>query len=346
MAYYKKYESSSAKRRRESSAWNDQSMEDSFRSGKSTSRTGKQDQHGDRGVKHGKPGRSVGPRRPGRKPPMESRPRRMDAPEAPQKKTYLDFEHVPSTPIRETNLEQDNLLSGRNPIREAIRSGRAMEKILVASGELSGSAREIIRMAREARIPVQEVDKKHLDEIAPHHQGMIAYASAYRYSTVQDILDLAASRHEDPFIILLDGITDPHNLGAIIRTAECVGAHGVIVPERRSVGLTPAAVKASAGAIEHVQVARVPNLNRILDEFKKQRIWTYALTMNGTDYQSVNFRGATALVIGGEGDGVSRLTEESCDVRVSLPLMGKIDSLNASVAAGVIMYQVLQSRRK
>ena len=158
------------------------------------------------------------------------------------------------------------------------------------------------------------------------------------------MLALAQERGEAPFLILLDGITDPHNLGAIIRTAECVGAHGVIVPERRSVGLTPAAVKASAGAVEQVHVARVVNLTRTLEQLQAKNIWTYAVTMDGDDYDQVDFSGGVALIIGAEGEGISRLTLEKCDRKVSLPMKGKIDSLNASVAAGVMMYRVLQSR--
>ena len=282
--------------------------------------------------------------------PAESR-RQLPGPEdrsfrTNHEQSYRDFEQVNPAPKHEENLPADNILAGRNPIREALKSGRDLEKILVASGDLTGSAREIIRMAREARVSVQEVDKKRLDEIASHHQGMIAYASAYQYSTVEEMLKLAEERGEDPFLILLDGVTDPHNLGAVIRTAECAGAHGVIVPERRSVGLTPAAVKASAGAVEHMKVARVPNLNRTLEELRGIGIWTYALTMDGKDYQSVNFRGPVALVVGSEGEGISRLVQENCDEKVSLPLMGKIDSLNASVAAGIMMYRVLQARRK
>lgn len=277
-------------------------------------------------------------------------PRRVEPAPA---KTYRDYEHrAPEAPIAPVmpaapapQLPPENLLSGRNPIREAIRSGRDIEKLLVQRGELSGSAREIVQMARAAHIVVQEVDKARLDEIAPHHQGMLAFASAYQYSTVEAMLETAAQRGQAPFLILLDGVTDPHNLGAIIRTAECVGAHGVIVPERRSVGLTPAAVKASAGAVEHIKVARVTNLNRTLEELKKQGIWAYAVTMDGEDYQQVDFRGGVALVIGAEGEGISRLTLENCDMRVSLPLEGSIDSLNASVAAGVMMYRVLASRK-
>lgn len=283
----------------------------------------------------------------GKSSPRREQPKRR--PEPAPAKSYRDFEHrvpvAPVTPAPMVDMPRDNLLTGRNPIREAIRSGRDIEKLLVQRGELSGSAREIVQMAREAHIIVQEVDKSRLDEIAPHHQGMLAFASAYQYSTVEAMLETAAQRGQEPFLILLDGVTDPHNLGAVIRTAECVGAHGVIVPERRSVGLTPAAVKASAGAVEHMKVARVTNLNRTLEELKKRGIWAYAVTMDGQDYQQVDFRGGVALVIGAEGEGISRLTLENCDYRVSLPLEGSIDSLNASVAAGVMMYRVLASRK-
>ena len=264
--------------------------------------------------------------------------------------SYRDAEYRPATPaptaleVMET-MQQENLLAGRNPIREALKAGRDIEKLLVLKGELSGSAREIVQMAREAHIVVQEVEKIRLDELAHNHQGLVAFASAYQYSTVEAMLEEAAAKNEDPFLILLDGVTDPHNLGAIIRSAECVGAHGVIVPERRSVGLTPAAVKASAGAVEHMKVARVVNLSRTIDELKARNIWTYALDMDGVDYEKVNFKGGVALVVGSEGEGVSRLVVEHCDQKVSLPMAGHIDSLNASVAAGIMMYRVLSSRK-
>ncbi len=262
--------------------------------------------------------------------------------------SYRDAEYRPAAPtaleVMETTVNE-NLLAGRNPIREALRAGRDIEKLLVLKGELSGSAREIVQMAREAHIVVQEVEKVRLDELAHNHQGLIAFASAYQYSTVEAMLEEAAQKNEDPFLILLDGVTDPHNLGAIIRSAECVGAHGVIVPERRSVGLTPAAVKASAGAIEHMKVARVTNLSRLIDDLKTRNVWTYALDMDGVDYEKVNFKGGVALVVGSEGEGVSRLVVEHCDQKVSLPMAGHIDSLNASVAAGIMMYRVLSSRK-
>ena len=264
--------------------------------------------------------------------------------------SYRDAEYRPAAPapsaleVMET-MQQENLLAGRNPIREALKAGRDIEKLLVLKGELSGSAREIVQLAREAHIVVQEVEKIRLDELAHNHQGLVAFASAYQYSTVEAMLEEAAAQNEEPFLILLDGVTDPHNLGAIIRSAECVGAHGVIVPERRSVGLTPAAVKASAGAVEHMKVARVVNLSRTIEELKQRNIWTYALDMDGVDYEKVNFKGGVALVVGSEGEGISRLVVEHCDQKVSLPMAGHIDSLNAAVAAGVMMYRVLSSRK-
>ena len=263
--------------------------------------------------------------------------------------SFRDHEFRPAAPVavpvEETIMEQENLLAGRNPIREALKAGRDIEKLLVQRGELTGSAREIVQLAREAHIPVQEVEKIRLDELARNHQGLVAFASAYQYSTLEAMLQEAEEKGEDPFLILLDGVTDPHNLGAIIRSAECAGAHGVIVPERRSVGLTPAAVKASAGAVEHMKVARVVNLNRTIEELKARNVWTYALTMDGADYEQVNFKGGVALVVGSEGEGISRLVLENCDQKVSLPMAGHIDSLNASVAAGIMMYRVMSSRK-
>ena len=276
--------------------------------------------------------------------PYDRKFARPEGPSPEAEKSYREFEHVPAVPPKEENLPADNLLVGRNPIREALRSGRDLEKLLVARGELQGSAREILQMAKDAHVNIQEVDKNRLDEIAPHHQGMVAYASAYAYATVQEMLDVAAARGEDPFLVILDGVTDPHNLGAVIRSAECAGAHGVIVPARRSVGLTPAAVKASAGAIEHMKVARVSNLSRTLEELKRQGMWVYAVTMEGKDYRKIDFRGPCVLVVGSEGEGISRLVLENSDVQVSLPMKGHIDSLNASVAAGIMMYRVLESR--
>ena len=246
-------------------------------------------------------------------------------------------------PAQEEEM-QSNLLVGRNPIREALKAGRDMEKLLVAKGELIGSAREIVAMAREQKVIVQEVDRAHLDAMAPGHQGLIAVVSAYAYKTVDDMLALAKERGEEPFLVILDGVTDPLNLGAIIRSAECAGAHGVIIPERRAVGLTPAAVKASAGAVEYLPVAREVNLTRTIERLKNEGIWIYGTAMNGEDYRKVDYSGAKALVIGSEGEGMSRLVSESCDKVVTLPMKGKIESLNASVAAGILLYAMMDAK--
>ena len=254
-------------------------------------------------------------------------------------------ERRPAAPqVHEEEQLENNLLVGRNPIREALRAGRDIEKLLVARGELIGSAREIVAMAKDAKIVVQEVARERLDAMAPNHQGLIAVASAYSYKTVDDMLALAKERGEAPLLVILDGVTDPHNLGAIIRSAECAGAHGVIIPERRAVGLTPAAVKASAGAVEYLPVAKEVNLTRTIERLKKEGVWVYGAAMNGEDYRRVNFSGAAAIVIGSEGEGISRLVAESCDKIVSLPMKGHIDSLNASVAAGILLYAVAGTR--
>ena len=244
----------------------------------------------------------------------------------------------------EEDLPQVNLLTGRNPIREAIKTGRDLEKLMIAKGELSGSAREIVSLAKKAGIMIQSVERSRLDQLAKNHQGMIAFASAYQYATVEDILQAAQERGEDPFIIVLDQVTDPHNLGAVIRTAACAGAHGVIVPLHRAVGLTPAAVKASAGAVEHIKVARVTNLSQSIKALQKKKIWFYAAQMEGEDYRSVSFDGPCALVIGSEGEGVSKLISETCDKQVRIPMQGEINSLNASVAAAILMYAVYGAR--
>ena len=238
----------------------------------------------------------------------------------------------------------ENLLSGRNPIREAIKTGRDIEKLMVAEGDLSGSAREILSMAKNAGIIVQTVERSRLDQITRNHQGMIAFASAFAYSNLDEILNTAKERNEAPFIVILDKITDPMNLGAIIRSAACVGAHGVIVQQHRAVGLTPSAVRASAGAVEHVKVARVTNINQTIRELKRQGIWVYAADVKGEDYRKVNFSGACALVIGSEGEGISQLTLDLCDQAVSIPMSGVIDSLNASVAAGILLYGIFSGR--
>ena len=244
----------------------------------------------------------------------------------------------------EQDLPQVNLLTGRNPIREAIKTGRDLEKLMIAKGDLSGSAREIVSLAKKAGVLIQSVERSRLDQIEKNHQGMIAFASAYQYATVEDIVETAQNRGEDPFIIVLDQITDPHNLGAVIRTAACAGAHGVIIPLHRAVGLTPAAVKASAGAVEHIKVARVTNLSQTIKSLQKQGIWFYAAKMDGEDYRTVSFSGSCALVIGSEGEGVSPLIAQNCDKSIRIPMQGEMNSLNASVAAGILMYAVYHQR--
>jgi len=251
-----------------------------------------------------------------------------------------------AAPIPVPQEEDERLLAGRNPIREALKAGQPVEKLLIASGDLSGAAREIVRLAKEAGAVVQEVDRSRLDQIYPAHQGMLAYVAAAPYAQVEDILARARERGEDPFIVILDGVTDPHNLGAIIRSAECAGAHGVILPERRAAGLTPAAAKAAAGALSHIPVARVKNLNRTIEELKAENIWVTGTAMDGEDAFTADLTGPIALVIGSEGEGVSRLTLEKCDRTVSLPMKGHIQSLNASVAAGILMYEILRRRAK
>ena len=274
----------------------------------------------------------------------------QDRPARPERRDdRRDFDRRPPMPrpqMQQMDEEpmENNLLVGRNPIREALKAGRDIEKLLVARGELIGSAREIVGMARDAKIVVQEVARERLDAMAPNHQGLIAVASAYSYKTVEDMLALAKERGEAPFLVILDGVTDPHNLGAIIRSAECVGAHGVIIPERRAVGLTPSAVKASAGAVEHIPVAKEVNLTRTIERLQKEGIWVYGAAMKGEDFRKVDFSGPAALVIGSEGEGISRLVMESCDRLVSLPIKGQLDSLNASVAAGVLLYAIMGAR--
>ena len=239
-----------------------------------------------------------------------------------------------------------DIIAGRNPVSEAIRSGRPVDRILIARGEKSGAVVGILAKARDRQIPVKEVDRQKLDYIssgAPH-QGIIAFAAVRDYSTVDDIFAYAQSREEPPFIVVLDEVEDPHNLGAVIRTAECAGVHGVIIPKRRSAGLSYTVGKASAGAVEYMRVARITNIPTLIDDLKSRGVWVYGADMNGTDYRQCDFSGACAIVIGNEGKGISRLVREKCDVIVSLPMKGKINSLNASVAAGILMYRAMDGR--
>lgn len=242
--------------------------------------------------------------------------------------------------------QRNDIIAGRNPVMEAIRSGRSIESILVAKGERSGSVVAIIAKAKQKKIPVKDVDSKKLDFLAKgvNHQGIVAQCAVKEYSTLEEIFALAEERGESPFIIVLDKIEDPHNLGAIIRTAECAGAHGVIIPERRSAGLSYTVEKTSAGALEYMPVVRVKNISAVLQKLKDKGIWVYGADMDGEHYKKVNFDGAVALVIGNEGKGISPLVAKDCDVIVSLPMKGKINSLNASVAAGILMYEIADKR--
>lgn len=238
-------------------------------------------------------------------------------------------------------------LEGRNPVLEALNHGKTIDKIIVKKGEIEGTLKVIVAKAVEKGIVVQEVDKHKMELISKSHnnQGIIALCPAKEYVEVDDILNIAKEKNEDPFIIILDEITDPHNLGAVLRTADACGAHGVIIPKRRAVGLTAVVSKTSAGAVEHVAVARVTNIARTIDDLKKAGVWVTCADMKGTVYYDAELKGPIALVIGSEGEGVGRLIKEKCDFSVKIPMYGKISSLNASVAASLVMYEVVRQRR-
>lgn len=258
-------------------------------------------------------------------------------------------EHKPFHVEREEEKREinENQMEGRNAILEVLRSGRDIEKIMVAKGNVEGTIKRIVAIAAEKGVVIQEVSRQKLDEISQtkNHQGVIALVSAHNYVEVEDILAAAREKGEDPFVLLLDGITDPHNLGAILRTAECAGVHGVVIPKRRSVGLNATVGKTSAGAVEYMPVARVTNLVQTMEYLKKQGIWIACADMQGLDYFDTNLKGPLALVIGSEGDGVSRLVRENCDFTAAIPMYGKISSLNASVAAALLMYEVVRQRQ-
>lgn len=248
--------------------------------------------------------------------------------------------------MEEKKPEHSNIIAGRNPVTEALKSGRAIESILVAKGERSGSIVAIIAKAKKNNIPIKEVDRKKLDFLAGavSHQGIAARCAVKEYSSLEDIFENAKNKNENPFIIILDRIEDAHNLGAIIRTAECAGAHGIIIPERRSAGLSYTVEKTSAGALEYMPVARVTNISSTIDKLKEKGLWIYAADMDGEDYKSVDFASSCALVIGNEGKGIAPLVLKQCDVIVSLPMKGNINSLNASVAGGILMYEIASKR--
>ena len=237
-------------------------------------------------------------------------------------------------------------IEGRNPVLEAFRAGNAVDKLYVLKGCFDGPVQSIVREAKKQGTLIDFVDKTRLDQMSEtgHHQGVIAKVAAYDYSSVEDILANAKDKGEDPFIIILDGIEDPHNLGAIIRTANLSGAHGVIIPKHRAVGLTSTVAKTSAGALNYTPVAKVTNLAQTIDELKDKGLWFAAAAMDGDVMYRANLKGPIGLVIGNEGSGVSRLVREHCDLTVSIPMSGDIDSLNASVAAGVLAFEVVRQR--
>lgn len=240
----------------------------------------------------------------------------------------------------------ENVICGRNAVRELLASGRDIEKIYVQSGEREGSINLLIGQAAERKIRIDDADRRKLDELSrgERHQGIVAIAAGRNYSSIDEILEYAESKGEKPFVVVLDGVEDPHNLGAVIRSAECCGAHGVIIPKRRAVGLTGTAVKSSAGAAEHMRVAKVTNLASAIDELKDRGLWVFAADMGGDAYYSTDMRCAAALVLGSEGFGISRLVKEKCDITVSIPLYGNVNSMNVSCAAAVILAEIARQR--
>lgn len=249
--------------------------------------------------------------------------------------------------MQRPETESDGMIEGRNAVTEALRSGTAIDKIYLAKGETDRTLSRIAAEARKAGVVVVEADRRKLDamSLTHSHQGIIAIAAVRAYATVEDILSIASARGEKPLLVVCDEISDPHNLGAIIRTAECAGAHGVIIPKRRSAGLTAVVAKSSAGAVSYLPVARVPNIPALLKDLKKQGIWVFGAAAEGTvPLYGADFKNAAAIVIGSEGDGMTRLVRESCDFLVSIPMKGQISSLNASAAAAILLYEAVRQR--
>ena len=238
------------------------------------------------------------------------------------------------------------IIEGRNPIIEALKNNRPIEKIMVNKASKEGSIKKILAMAKENKVIIQEVDRHKLDEMSESHahQGVIAITSDYRYYDLDEILEIPRQNGEDPFFIILDGITDPHNLGSIIRTADAVGAHAVIIPKRRSVQITPIVAKASAGAVEYLPVCKVTNIVNTIKILKEKGLWIAAVDMDGQTFYQQNLGGPLGLVVGSEGEGISRLVKQNCDFTVSMPMSGNVTSLNASVAGGILLYEVYRQR--
>ena len=239
---------------------------------------------------------------------------------------------------------EEQYVVGRNSVLEVLKSSREVEKLYIQKGELKGSINKIVGIAKERNIIIQRVDKNKLNQISKgNHQGVVALVEAYTYSTIEEILNYANKLKEDPFLIILDGIEDPHNLGAIIRTAECAGAHGIIIPKRRAASVNETVYKSSAGAVEHIFVAKVNNISDTIEKLKDEGLWIYGADMEGEDYYfNMDLKGPIALVIGSEGKGLSRLVKEKCDFLLKIPVFGKVSSLNASNAASVLIYEIIR----
>lgn len=256
--------------------------------------------------------------------------------------------HEQSKKYKEEKQYQDQV-EGRNAVIELLESGRDINKIFVSNGEKNGSINKILAMAKEKRVIVTEVNRKKLEEMAmsDNHQGVIAIVPPYEYCDIDDILNCAKSRNEDPFILILDGIEDPHNLGAIIRTAETAGVHGIIIPKRRAAGVNSTVTKVAAGAVEHMNIARVNNINEAIRYLKDNDVWVCGTDIDtNTYYYDQDLTGSIAIVIGSEGFGMGKLVKENCDFLVKIPMKGKITSLNASVSAGIVVYEAVRQRSK
>ncbi len=261
--------------------------------------------------------------------------------------SFMDKERKEKT-VRAQDAEADGIIEGRNAVIEALRAGASIDKIFIQKGETDKTLGHIASTARAAGVVVVDADKRKLDFMSRTHahQGVIALASVREYVSVEDILNIAREKGENPLIVVCDEISDPHNLGAIIRTAECAGAHGVIIPKRRSAGLTSIVGKTSAGAVSYVPVARVPNIPALLEQLQKEGVWVFGTAAEGTTtLYSADLKGPAAIVIGSEGEGMTRLVREKCDFLVSIPMKGKISSLNASAAAAILLYEAVRQRR-
>lgn len=265
----------------------------------------------------------------------------------PQKDRRTGEKVAKSDPLDVVELPED-MVAGRNAVMEALKGSRSVNKLMIANGSTEGSIKEIIAVAKEKGVNIQYWDRSKLDSIARgiRHQGVLAQVAPVQYAELEDILQVAKDRNEPPFIVLLDELEDPHNLGAILRTADAAGVHGVLIPKHRSCPLSATVAKTSAGAVEHVPVARVGNLVQTIKKLKQEGLWVAAADMDGKDYYDTDLTGPLLLIIGSEGQGVGRLVKEQCDFVVRIPMVGKINSLNASVAGSILMYEAMKQRRK